>query len=292
MDRPPNKDYFRRSFTYKVNRWEEWTQGRCISQGAIDLTIQSIDKGNSIKVIINGDTQELRIAKETSYDYHLSGVFEGGEELFPSIPGPAGRIRYMTSPHGIQDVQIIMELHFENSVLAYIRFAFDGSVDSEGADRIIEFYGEIVELARTDVERSPFEDALRNGSNQPPNGKMIFSSSSHIRFEADMQRGPAAKILRHIVVEKNRSGNEGYTVSIECPTQEHPFWGGNLTMSHKPMRVVGKGADTIVLRGYGFDAFGISFSDYAVSLKYEESLLSSVTLFMLDRNIKIIYHNN
>ena len=161
MDKTPNKDYFKRNFIYRVHRWEEWTQGRCISQGAIDLLIQAINRENTIEFIISGDTKGLRVAKVTSYDYSLSKVSEGGRALLPSVPAPDGRIRYMTIPEGLQDVQIIAELHFEDRELAYIRFAFDGRVDTEGADRILEFYGEVIELETPDGRIFNFEESLR-----------------------------------------------------------------------------------------------------------------------------------
>lgn len=279
MDKSVNRDFWKKSFRYKVKRWEEWSGGQCISQGTIDLIIHAIDRGDAIDFVIDGHLRGLRVLPKSRFWYQLSTITAASNPyagLIPDHPGVPGRISYNAPPQGnVYEEQFITELHFEDQRLAYIRFAFEG--------RILEFYGEVEGLATT------FAQALYSGSNQPPTGRLVFVSPMHARFRGETLVGPPAEAVRHVVIEKNISGGAGYTVSVENSEGVHPLFGSNLQMSHKPMRVVEKDEDTVLLRGYGTDAFGVSFEDYAIVLNYDEGNLLSVSLLMLDRDTRILY---
>ncbi len=94
--------------------------------------------------------------------------------------------------------------------------------------------------------------------------------------------------MRSIKIEKNISGNEGYTVSI-VPS-----------MSTKPMRIMRASHDYVYLQGYGHDQMALmlgvpesaaSFASYALSIYFEGREIKHCKIHMLDRNVEIDYYN-
>jgi len=140
---------------------------------------------------------------------------------------------------------------------------------------------------------------LLSGNNNPQNDSIFFDSSDHIRFEngADIS-GHNYGCNRQIKIEKNISGNEGYTVTIYNLDSNHPVWGNNIQMAPKQMKVVGKQDNIIELRGFGFDENAVdmgaptndaSFAHYGVLLLVENNQIERIQLNMYDRNISIVY---
>ena len=135
-----------------------------------------------------------------------------------------------------------------------------------------------------------FLQCLIEGNNNPQEGKIIFDSSDHIRF----QNGKAVSghnygCNRRIVIEKNIEGNEGYTVTMYNLDGNHPLWQNNIQMAPKRMKIVSVDGNIGELRGYGYDQLGASFTDYGVAVLIEEGCISRLQLNMFDRNISIIY---
>ncbi|MCQ2606318.1 MAG: hypothetical protein MJ204_07260 [Bacteroidales bacterium] len=135
-----------------------------------------------------------------------------------------------------------------------------------------------------------FLQCLIEGNNNPQEGKIIFDSSDHIRF----QNGKAVSghnygCNRRIVIEKNIEGNEGYTVTMYNLDGNHPLWQNNIQMAPKRMKIVSVDGNIVELRGYGYDQLGASFTDYGVAVLIEEGCISRLQLNMFDRNISIIY---
>ena len=148
---------------------------------------------------------------------------------------------------------------------------------------------------------------LVSRNNNPSKGEWIFVSNAHQRYEGgepvmELQKGHT----RHIKIEKNISGGEGYSVTILNPNP-NPFT-GSITMSTKPMKIVankltmasimgfmfGKSDefldDEIELKGYGYDRLsGSPFSDYGLTICLENDKPNKVILHMHDRNIDIEY---
>ncbi len=133
---------------------------------------------------------------------------------------------------------------------------------------------------------------------------MIFTSTSHLRFENGMPVNGVQKCNRVVKIEDssngcngyNRVDNDGYIVSILNLDQPHPVWGGNYQMSPKPMRLVRKDSSTVALRGYSVLAqtpFGwtnIDLSDYGITLYAENDEIVKCRLDMFDRNVYIEYY--
>ncbi len=136
----------------------------------------------------------------------------------------------------------------------------------------------------------PLIKSLLDGNNYPPEGKVTFLSSDHIRFQkGQCVSGHNYGCNRCLVVEKNIQGEEGYTVTIYNLDGVHPLWGNNVQMAPKRMRITNVADNLVQLRGYGLDVMGASFADYGIALLIENEAISRVQLDMYDRNVSIVY---
>lgn len=144
-----------------------------------------------------------------------------------------------------------------------------------------------------------FLSNIIKGDNNPPNGKIVFDSSDHIRFQNGQDvSGHNYNCHRRITIEKNIEGGEGYTVTMYNMDGVHPFWQNNIQMSPKRMKIVNKHENIIEFRGYGYDenalAFGApmevaSFANYGVVIKIENNHIVLAQLNMFDRHVSIVY---
>ena len=135
-----------------------------------------------------------------------------------------------------------------------------------------------------------FLSYIIKGDNNPPNGKIDFDSSDHIRFQNGKNvSGHNYNCHRRITIEKNIEGGEGYTVTMYNMDGIHPFWQNYIQMAPKRMRIGSVDENIVNLRGYGFDQMGRPFSDYGIALLVENNMISRVQLNMYDRGISIVY---
>ena len=142
-------------------------------------------------------------------------------------------------------------------------------------------------------------DDIIKGNNYPSEGKVIFDSSDHIRFQNGKDvSGHNYGCNRHFVIEKNIEGGEGYTVTMYNLDGNHPLWQNNIQMAPKRMRIVSVNDNIVKLRGYGYDenalAMGAplsdaSFDSYGIVLLIENKQIAKLQLNMYDRNISIVY---
>lgn len=116
--------------------------------------------------------------------------------------------------------------------------------------------------------------------------EFTFYSSDHLRYENGIHvSGPHGGALRAVQVERNINGGEGYTV-----TMFNTDGGQNVVqMAPKQMKLVSLGEKKIVLRGYGRDKMGSSFSDYGLTIFHDKGRIEKIMLQMHDRNIDIEY---
>lgn len=137
---------------------------------------------------------------------------------------------------------------------------------------------------------NPIINSLIAGSNYPSRGKYEFESSGHIRYQngSDIS-GYNTNCHRNICFENNIDGGEGYTVTIYNLDGIHPIWGNNVQMSPKRMKIVSHDGINIRLRGYGVDPLGALFSNYGITVKFDNGLVNEVILHLLDRNTHIRY---
>ncbi|MDX9920285.1 MAG: hypothetical protein RB289_09960 [Paludibacter sp.] len=131
---------------------------------------------------------------------------------------------------------------------------------------------------------------LMSGSNNPPEDYIEFNSSDHIRFQNGTDiSGHNYGCNRQIKIEKNISGNNGYTVTIINLDSNHPVWGNNIQMAPKQMKIIKIENDIVTLRGYGTDSLNASFADYGIDILIQNNEIERVQLNMFDRNISLLY---
>lgn len=140
---------------------------------------------------------------------------------------------------------------------------------------------------------------LLSSNNYPPEGKIIFTSSDHVRFENGVDvSGHNYGCNRQIVIEKSISGHEGYSVTVYNLDGIHPVWHDNVQMSTKRMKVVSAHDGIVEMRGFGYDEWALqmgaskddaSFANYGLCLLIEEGKIVRAQLNMYDRNISIVY---
>lgn len=114
-----------------------------------------------------------------------------------------------------------------------------------------------------------------------------FSSDSHIRYENGHRIAHQKNCNRGIRIQSD--GADRYIVTIYNQDGNHPFWGDNVQMSPKQMKILSTAFDKVVLRGYGVDSLGNSFSDYAISIHLKDGQVDKCILQLIDRNILIEY---
>jgi len=142
-------------------------------------------------------------------------------------------------------------------------------------------------------------DDILKGNNYPSEGKVIFDSSDHIRFQNGKDvSGHNYGCNRRFVIEKNIEGNEGYTVTMYNLDGNHPLWKDNIQMAPKRMHIVSANDNIVELRGYGYDENALimgaplsdaSFANYGIVLLIEDTEIKRIQLNMYDRNISIVY---
>ena len=119
---------------------------------------------------------------------------------------------------------------------------------------------------------------------------IVFKSSDHLRYENGRHvSGPHGGAGRAVKVEPNINGGEGVTVTLYNLEGAHPVWQKNLQMAPKQMKIMKQDDDEIVLRGYGYDSMGGSFSDYGLTIKLKNGELENCILHMHDRGVDIEY---
>lgn len=132
-----------KSLQFVAERYEDWMAGQCISQGHIDMVIESTVSGNSIIFKVDG-AESLGMNKEVSYPL----ISEDGLSV-----DLKGRLQYVNPEYGNDSLHpIVCQVFYEDRTISYIRFAMSYP------DRIIEFYGKTV---RFDGVMRP--DSLING---------------------------------------------------------------------------------------------------------------------------------
>lgn len=137
-------------------------------------------------------------------------------------------------------------------------------------------------------------DFFKTKSNK--NLNFVFKSPDHLRYEHGRHvSGPHGGANRAVKVEPNINGGEGCTVTMYNLDGSHPVWQNNVQMAPKQMKVVEETDDKIVLRGYGRDSTGASFSDYGLTVHYQNGEPNKCVLHMHDRGVDIEYlppHNS
>ncbi|MBP5541504.1 MAG: hypothetical protein J6X88_07655 [Bacteroidales bacterium] len=142
-------------------------------------------------------------------------------------------------------------------------------------------------------------ESLKNQENNPSEGKVVFHSNTHQRYEGGIPvRGEQIGCRRDIVVEKNISGGIGFSVSISNPDAMPGSWGAT-PMGTKPMKIVSATRETVELKGYGYDKTAVmmgipmsaaTFENYGMTIFHDGQEIQHCIIHMLDRNVDIDYY--
>ena len=135
-----------------------------------------------------------------------------------------------------------------------------------------------------------FLEQLCMGDNNPTAGHVLFHSIDHIRYENGRNvSGHNFGCQRVIKIEKNIEGNEGYTVTVFNLDGNHPFWGNQIQMAPKQMKVITYSETKVELQGYGYDMVGESFADYGLTIYLDQKQIYRCILHLYDRQVDIEY---
>ncbi len=137
------------------------------------------------------------------------------------------------------------------------------------------------------------------GDNNPPEGKVVFDSTDHIRFQNGQDvSGHNYGCHRRFVIENNISGEGGYTVTLYNLDGKHPLWNNNVQMAPKQMRIIEAVDNIVVFRGFGYDEHALmmgapfeaaSYENYGIIALIEDGVITRIQLNLIDRNICIVY---
>ena len=172
-----------------------------------------------------------------------------------------------------------------------IRLAEEKRIEQERERRLAENKRKEEErLARIKAEQ---EEKERLNSIEP----FVFESNIHQRYQNENPVMGLQECLRTVRVEKNTNGCPGYNLRPGVGYIVKIFNGdlGKPNMSDKPMKVVSKSPDKVVLRGFPIEAqspFGwqeVDYSDYGLVVFYQNGVVSKCQLHMYDRNTYIEY---
>lgn len=142
-------------------------------------------------------------------------------------------------------------------------------------------------------------DALIRNDNNPAQGKLIFNSNTHQRYEqGEPVRGVQVGCHRDVVIEKNISEGIGYSITVNNPSAIPGTWGAT-PMGTKPMKIISATTGRIELRGYGYDrtavALGIpmsaaTFENYGMTIYHNGHNILHCMIHLIERQVDIDYY--
>ena len=282
-------DIFGKGFRFVVDRYEEWANQQCISQGRISAEIVAEVREGKIVFKLSGEdvVKTLDIVSTPSMDLsnEQSQVLKAGDLLTKD------RIQYFANTITAWNDPYICHLFCDNGRISYVRFGFldpNSQVGYPVASRIYEFYGDMVELVE-----NPKEEVSAQVSFTP----FVFKSTCHQRYENIVPVMGLQHCVRTITVEKNINGCSGYDIKpgdgyiVKVFNNDE----GKPNMSDKPMRIKSVSKDLVVFQGYPLRAmslFGwmeVNYEDYGFEVHYRNGEVEKCILHMYDRDTYIEY---
>lgn len=281
------EDIYGKGFRFVVDRYEEWANQRCTSQGELNGEIVAEVRGSKIVFTITG-ADRLNIVKTPSMD-----LSNPQSQILRSNGSPlikSDRIQYLANNISGENDPYVCHLFYENGRISYVRFGFMDPNSSSlfpMVTRIYEFYGDMIELSDT--------PKARTSSNEF--SPFVFKSSCHQRYQNIMPVMGLQQCLRTVSVEKNINGCSGYDIKPGDGYIVKVFNNdmGKPNMSDKPMRVKSISKDLVVLQGYPLRAmspFGwmdVDYADYGLEVHYRNGEIEKCVLHMYDRDTYIEY---
>lgn len=161
---------YKRNFIFIADRYEEWRSCKCISSGPINSKIIAEVNGDSIHFELE-KTNNLRILN--SFDF---SCLDKSQAILQD------RVQYVNNTSDFNPIlPIVCQLFYNGDNIEYIRFAMTNP------DRLIEFYGTMIELGQPCKIRKPNTDIRRVITAE----EIIDELKSYGKFTSDalMERG-------------------------------------------------------------------------------------------------------
>lgn len=137
------KRIFGKSFSFKVENYEEWKNQKCINQGLLDAEIICVRDKDLIKFdLIGMDKLNIDPSFILLFTDPYTMILEQNKELINK-----GRIQYFGKNRN-PATPYLCHLFCQYGTIEYVRFAFTDSVDATipVVSRMYEFYGDMTEL--------------------------------------------------------------------------------------------------------------------------------------------------
>lgn len=282
------EDIYGKGFRFIVDRYEEWANQQCTSQGKLDGEIVAEVRGDKIVFTISG-AEHLDIVSTLSMS-----LSHPNSQILKSKGNPlvqSDRIQYLATDIRGDNVPFLCHLFYENGRISYVRFAFmdpNSSALFPMTSRIYEFYGDMVELTGSSKTKTTEKNEFT---------PFVFKSTCHQRYENLMPVRGLQQCLRTISVEKNINGCSGYLINPGDGFIVKLFNNdtGQPNMSDKPMRIKSISKELVVLQGYPLKAmspFGwmnVDYSEYGLDVHYRNGEIEKCVLHMYERDTFIEY---
>ena len=140
--------FFKKNFHFVANRFEEWQSGYCISKGNLKTNIWAETSNNSIHFELD-DINELKMDTSSEFNFMESDILHD-------------RIQYVKATSDLSpNIPIVCPLFVNDDTINCVRFAMTNP------DRIIEFYGDLVELGQQIKLSSKIKSTIK-GITKPP----------------------------------------------------------------------------------------------------------------------------
>lgn len=264
------KELNKQSFYFQPSRYELWIDGSLLNSGKTDQVIRAA------AIIENGE-EKIKINFDDSKLHHELKQFN----IFDKFITSNDRLQLVTIPvdTNVECVGLLMMQHLvgftrqkknfdRNEPYCCNLFTINGVISKvtfsySNPEKLLEFYSEPQE-----------RDLVLN---------FIFESSDHIRYENGIHvSGPHGGAKRVIKVSPNQTGGEGYSITILDNMN-------NIQMSTKQMRITSVESTKIILKGFGNDELGYTFTDYGLTVHHNNGQMVKCTLYLFDRNVCIDY---
>ena len=120
--------FYKTSFGFIANRYEEWQAGRCISRGNISTIIVAEVRGDEIHFDLD-DIGNIKMQKSFVFE-----ILDKDSSILPD------RIQYVNTASDFNpEKPVVCQLFGSYSTIEYVRFAMTNP------DRIVEFYGNMAD---------------------------------------------------------------------------------------------------------------------------------------------------
>lgn len=178
--------FYKTSFRFSANRYEEWQAGRCISKGAISTRISAEVRDSTIHFELD-DIADINMLKSFEFDIY--------DEHFNVL---SDRIQYSHPNYDCNPMTpVVCHLFIKGSTIDYVRFAMTNP------DRIVEFYGSLIQTEQLYLEKQTGQTSSSNSIMSPS-----FQTKSQSTNSSDEQEIKRLCLIADSFIGALKMGNE------------------------------------------------------------------------------------